>query len=113
MQNAGHSVNAVSEHDSCTRISDAHPWRELLAKDEAFRSGVQQFQAADFISRQIPRARIDRHAIDIFVLSPGERGVLPVVWSRGYPSADVDISTHPAAPDGLRVLPRGTHATNV
>ena len=44
----------------------------------------------------------------MFFLNPGERGVLSVVWSRDDSKIDIQISTHPLAPDGLRVLP-GTH----
>ena len=60
------------------------------------------------MSRRIPQAKSDSDKIDMFVLNPGEQGVLPVLWSRKDPKIDINISTHPAASDGLCVLP-GTH----
>ena len=82
MQNAGCPVNTVSEHDSCRRFSDAHPWKALLAKEETLHNRVQQLLAADLLSRRIPHARIDKEEIDMFILIAREGDFVRRLESR-------------------------------
>ena len=61
-----------------------------------------QLRAADFLARKVPYAKMEPGGVGSFVLQPGERAVVPVRW-KGRGEAH-ECSTHPGAPQGLKVL---------
>ena len=44
-------------------------------------------------------------SMEFFILNPGERAVVPIIWSLNGASEITQCSTHPEAPAGLDVLP--------
>ena len=62
-------------------------------------------RAATIEAGRIPFAQMEPIGLEFLSLQPGERAVLPVKWSIPSSAKFSECSTHPAAPQGLVVLP--------
>ena len=67
--------------------------------------GAKRLRAASIIAEGLPTASLDNIGLGCFSLDPGERAIVPVRWQVTGSERVTECSTHPDAPDGLRVLP--------
>jgi hypothetical protein len=62
-------------------------------------------RAATMAVHQVPTAQMVKKELEFFVLSPGERAVVPCLWNMAGSTRITQCSTHPEAPQGQMVLP--------
>ena len=73
----------------------------LISQDQA-----REMRSASLIAAKVPVAQLEPIGVEFFTLQPGEQAVVPVVWRNGINLKDIiECSTHPEAPNGLRVEP--------
>eukprot|EP00973_Karenia_brevis_P069257 9629649-Karenia_brevis.AAC.1 len=64
--------------------------------------GARQLRYAAMLTNEVAYCKMDAIGLEEVVFSPGERGVLPLKWNGKILQ---EVSTHPEAPVGLKVLP--------
>eukprot|EP00973_Karenia_brevis_P070870 9850882-Karenia_brevis.AAC.1 len=64
--------------------------------------GARRLRYAAMLANEVPYGNIDPIGLEEVVFSPGDRGVLPLKWNG---KCFQEMSTHPEAPVGLKVLP--------